>query len=85
LGLYAFSHFVFYPLFIVSLIFFSWQWALVVFGVRFLLQLFIFYPVAKKLGETDIYPLFLFFDVWMFFYYLLFSITLIKKPAMEWK
>jgi cellulose synthase/poly-beta-1,6-N-acetylglucosamine synthase-like glycosyltransferase len=85
LGLYAFSHFVFYPLFILSLIFFSWKWALVAFGVRFLLQMFIFYPVAKKLGETDIYPLFLFFDIWMFFYYLLFSITLLKRPAREWK
>ena len=85
LGLYSFSHFVFYPLFIVSLIFFSWQWSLVVFGVRFLLQLFIFYPVSKKLDEKDIYPLFLFFDIWMFFYYLIFSVTLFKKPARQWR
>ncbi len=85
LGLYSFSQVVFYPLFIVSLLFFNWQLALAVFSVRFLLQLFIFYPVAKKLDEKDLYPLFLFFDIWMFFYYLLFSFTLFKKPAREWR
>jgi len=72
-------------LFIISLIFFSWKWTLAVFGIRFLLQLFIFYPVAKKLDEKDIYPLFLLFDIWMFFYYLVFSLALIKKPARQWK
>ena len=85
LGFYSFSHFVFYPLFILSLIFFNWQWALLVFAVRFLLQLFIFYPVAKKLNEKDIYPLFLLFDIWMFFYYLIFSFALFRKPAREWR
>jgi cellulose synthase/poly-beta-1,6-N-acetylglucosamine synthase-like glycosyltransferase len=85
LGVYSFSHFVFYPLFIISLLFFSWQLALVVFGIRFLLQLFILYPITKKLDEKDIYPLFLFFDIWMFFYYLIFSFTLFKKPVRDWK
>lgn len=85
LGLYSFSHFVFYPLFAASIIFFSWQLALLVFAVRLLLQLFILYPIAKKLDEKDIYPLFLFFDIWMFFYYLLFSFTLFKKPSREWR
>jgi glycosyltransferase involved in cell wall biosynthesis len=85
LGLYSFSHFIFYPLFILSLIFFNWQLALLLFAVRFLLQAFIFYPVAKNLDEKDIYPLFLLFDIWMFFYYLLFSVALFKKPARVWR
>lgn len=85
LGLYSFSHFIFYPLLLVTALFFSWQLALIVFGVRFLVQLFIFYPIAKKLDEKDLFPLFLFFDVWMFFYYLIFSVALFKKPSAGWK
>ncbi len=85
LGWYSFSHFLFYPLLAATIIFFNWQWALIVFGVRFLMQAIIFYPLAKKLDEKDLYPLFLFFDVWMFFYYLLFAVSLIKKPGATWK
>ncbi len=85
LGLYSFSHFLFYPLLVTVILFFNWQLALIVFGVRFLFQAFIFYPVTKKLDEKDLDPLFLFFDVWMFFYYLLFSLALIKKPGKQWK
>lgn len=85
LGLYAFSHFLFYPLLIVSAIFYSWQIALIIFGVRFLLQVIIYYPTMKKLNEKDLFPLFLFFDIWMFVYYLLFSFSLIKKPGTAWK
>lgn len=85
LGLYSLSHFLFYPLFVLSLIFFNWQLALIVFGIRFLLQLGIMYPVSKKLDEKDLFASFLFFDIWMFFYYLLFSFALIKKPREQWK
>lgn len=84
LGLYSFSHFMFFPLLLISLIVFSWQWALLVFGLRFLTQAFVFYPAMKKLNEKDLYPLFLFFDVWMFFYYLIFAVALIKKPKNAW-
>ena len=85
LGLYSFSHFLFYPLLTASIIFFNWQWALTVFGVRFLVQLFVMYPVMKKLNEQDLLPLILFFDIWMFFYYLLFSFALLQKSKQEWK
>ena len=84
LGLYSFSHFLFFPLLVVSLLFFSWQWALIVFGIRFLIQAIVFYPAMKKLDEKDLYPLFLFFDMWMFFYYLIFAFALIKKPKNSW-
>ncbi len=85
LGLYSLSHFLFYPLLVACILFVSWQWALIVFGIRLLLQLSILYPVTKKLDEKDLYPLLLFFDIWMFFYYLVFSLALIKKPGNQWK
>ncbi len=85
LGLYSLTHFLFYPAFVATAIFFNWQLALAVFGIRFLLQAIIFYFVTKKLDEKDLFPSFLFFDVWMFFYYLIFSVALIRKPKMQWK
>jgi Glycosyltransferases, probably involved in cell wall biogenesis len=85
LGLYAFSHFLFYPLFLVSLIFYSWDEALIVFGLRLILQGFILFKVSKKLGEKDLFPLYWIFDIWMFFYYIIFSTALFKKPAKKWK
>ena len=84
LGLYSFTHFLFFPLLVVSLFYFSWQWSLVVFGVRFIIQALVYYPAMKKLNEKDLYPLFLFFDVWMFFYYLIFAFALLKKPKPAW-
>ncbi len=85
LGLYSFTHFLFYPLFICSIIFFNWQLALIVFCTRLLTQLFILYPVTKKLQENDLFPLVLFFDIFMFFYYLLFSVAIVRKPQRQWK
>ena len=85
LGLYAFSHFLFYPLLILSCIFFNWKFALIVFGARFILQAIVFYKTMKKLDEKDLFPLFLFFDLWMFMYYILFFPALIIKPKPTWK
>jgi cellulose synthase/poly-beta-1,6-N-acetylglucosamine synthase-like glycosyltransferase len=85
LGLYSFSHFLFYPLLITCAIFFNWQLALLVFAIRFLVQAFILYPIMKKLNEKDLYTSFLFFDIWMFFYYFIFATTLIRKPSGNWK
>lgn len=85
LGLYSFSHFLFYPLLAVSIVFFDWKWSLMVFGIRFLIQLICFYFTTKKLNEKDLFPFFLIFDIWMFFYYLIFAPALIKKPASTWK
>ena len=84
LGLYSFSHFVFYPLLAATLVFYNWQLGLIVFGVRFLAQAFVLYPCMKKLKEMDLYPFFLFIDIWMFFYYLIFATSLIRKPKPAW-
>ena len=84
LAVYSLSQFLFYPLLIVSAIFYNWQLALIVFGVRFLLQSFIFFKAMKKLNEADLWPWFLFFDIWMFFYYIIFAPSLWKKPRVSW-
>jgi hypothetical protein len=84
LSLYSLTQFLFYPLFIASLIFYDWRLALAVFGLRFLLQALIFSKTMKKLNESDLWPWFLFFDVGMFFYYIIFAPTLWKKPRMNW-
>lgn len=85
LGVYSLTHFLFYPALVIALLFFKWEWVLIVFGVRFLLQAVIFYLVTKKLDEKDLFASFLFFDIWMFFYYLIFSWALVKKPREQWK
>ncbi|MEO6731552.1 MAG: glycosyltransferase [Ferruginibacter sp.] len=85
LGLYSLSHFLFFPLLVAAIFFFNWQWALIVFATRFLIQAFVFYPAMKKLNEKDLFASFLLFDLWMFFYYFIFATTLIKKPGAGWK
>ena len=85
LGLYTFSHFLFYPLLAASIILYSWELALLVFGIRFLVQAIVLYPCMKKLNERAMYPWFLFIDIWMFFYYLIFAAAIFKKPERVWK
>src|SRR5580698_86680 len=53
LGLYSATHFLFYPLFIASL-FFNWKIALIIFGVRFIIQGYTFQRSMKMLGEEDL-------------------------------
>ena len=84
LGLYSFTHFAFFPLLLISFIFFSWKLALLIFAIRFITQSFVFYPAMKKLQEQDLYRWLILFDIWMFVYYLMFSIALIKKPKQVW-
>lgn len=84
LGLYSASFFLFYPLFIISVIFFSWWISLSVFGVRFLLQAFVYSKTMKKLNEKDLLPWFFFLDLWMFVYQALFIPALFKKPQPNW-
>jgi len=85
LGLYAFSHFLFYPLFVVSAVFYSWKEALAVFAIRCITQGIILFNVSKKLNEKDLFPIYWLLDIWMFFYYIIFSTSLFKKPAKTWK
>jgi len=85
LGLYSLTHFLFFPILITAIAFYNWQWSLLVFSVRFIIQIIILYPSMNKLNEKDLFPFFILLDLWMFFYYFIFSITLILKPRTSWK
>lgn len=85
LALYAFAQFIFYPLLLASLICYRWEFALVVLGVKLLVQSVIFYKTLGKLGEKDLFGYFICFDLWMFFYYLIFAPALARKPKQAWK
>lgn len=84
LSLYAFSSLLVYPLLIASALLFNWWLALSVFGLRLLIQGFIWFKAMHKLNEGDLWPYFLLFDLWMFIYYLLFAPSLWKKPRKNW-
>ena len=84
LGLYFATQFVFYPLFAAAIIFYDWKYVLVAFGIRFLLQAFVLFKAMKKMGEKDLWPWFIFLDMWMFFYYIIFAPALWRNPRKEW-
>ena len=84
LGLYNLSFFLFYPLFIASLLTFNWQMVLYVFAARFLTQALVYYRCMKKLQEGDLFKWFWLLDIWMFFYFIIFAPALWKKPNNNW-
>ena len=84
LGLYFVTQFGYYPLFAVAIIMYDWRFVLAVFGVRFLIQAVVLNKAMKKMGEKDLWPLFIFLDMWMFFYYIIFAPALWKKPRRQW-
>jgi glycosyltransferase involved in cell wall biosynthesis len=85
LGLYAFSQFLFYPVLIAACIFYNWKFCLIGLGIVLLLQTIVYAKTMKKLGEKDLLPLFIFFELWMFFYYIIFAPSLLRKPKASWK
>jgi len=84
LSLYGASFFAMYPLFIACLIFCKWWLVLSIFGFRLLIQLFVFAKSMNKLNEKDLLPWFWLFDIWMFFYQILFIPALFKRPKTNW-
>ena len=85
LGIYSLTHFSFYPLLVLSCMFFEWKTTLIAFGIRFIIQMLVYAFALKKLNEKGLFPFVLFFDIWMFFYYLIFSTALIRKAKPSWK
>ncbi len=85
LALYAFANFIFYPLVLVSIIFYDWRLGLLVLAIKLLAQGIVYARAMQQLGEKDLLPYLLLFDLWMFFYYLLFAPALIRKPKQHWK
>ncbi len=84
LGLYSITHFLFYPLFVACLLFSDWRLACAVFLVRLISQGIIYYRAMNKLDEKDLFAWYWLFDLWMFFYYLIFAPTLWKRPKKSW-
>ena len=84
LGIYTGSFFLFYPLLLASLLFFDWRWALIPVVIRIIIQAIIWKKAMKQLNEEDLFPAFLLWDLWMFFYYILFASALWKKPKKTW-
>lgn len=85
LGTYALTQFLFFPLLLGTALFYQWQLALGIFGLRFLTQTIIYWKTLRKLNEKDLMAYFILLDLWMFFYYLIFALSLIKKPKPTWK
>jgi cellulose synthase/poly-beta-1,6-N-acetylglucosamine synthase-like glycosyltransferase len=85
LALYSGTQFLFYPLFIASLIFSYWPIALGIFGLRLIMQAIVFRKSMVKLNEKDLFPWFLVFDIMLFFLYIMFFPALMKKPKAVWK
>ena len=83
LGLYSATQFLFYP-FAILAAFFNWWMALSIFVLKIILQAIIYSKAMKKLNESDLFPMFLFFDLWMCVYYILFLPSLFKKEKKSW-
>lgn len=84
LSLYSFTHFLFYPLLILSAIFFDWRISLGIFLVRGITQAIIYYKAMSKLNEKDLFAWWWLLDIWMFIYYCIFAPALWKKPKKNW-
>ncbi len=84
LGLYFTTQFIYYPLLAATILFYDWRYALAVFGVRLLLQGYVLWKSMKKMGEKDLWPWFIFLDMWMFFYYIIFAPALWRRPQNKW-
>jgi glycosyltransferase involved in cell wall biosynthesis len=85
LALYAISQFLIYPLLAATLIF-TKEYILLasIWGARFLIQGIVLRITMKKLNELDLWPWYLFFDIWSFFYYLFTLPSVWKAPNKNW-
>lgn len=84
LSTYSFTHFLFYPLLILSAVFVDWRIALGIYVVRLVIQGIIYYKGMKRLKEQDLFAWWWLLDIWMFFYYMIFGPTLWKKERKTW-
>lgn len=84
LSVYSFAHILIYVLTIATAIFCNVWIALAIFALRLAVQSFIWHKSMKKLNEFDLWPMFLFFDLWICIYYVLFLPALWKSPKRTW-
>lgn len=84
LGIYTATQFIFYPLFVTALFVADWRIVLGILALKLLVQGVIYFKVMKRMNESDLWPLFILLDIWMFFYYIIFAPALWKKAAKSW-
>jgi hypothetical protein len=70
---------------VLAAIFFSWQWALIVYGIRVIVQGIVMFLTLKRFNEKDLFPFFWLLDIWQWFYYIIFSVAIARKPSTTWK
>jgi cellulose synthase/poly-beta-1,6-N-acetylglucosamine synthase-like glycosyltransferase len=85
LSLYSISQFSFYPLFVAAVLFSDWRIAVALLGLRMLVQGIIYNKAMKKLNEKDLFPWYLFFDIGLMLFYIIFLPAVLKKPKAVWK
>jgi cellulose synthase/poly-beta-1,6-N-acetylglucosamine synthase-like glycosyltransferase len=84
LGLYTGSFFLFYPLFIASMVLFDWRWSLIPLAARLITLAIIWNKSMKKLKEEDLFTGFILWDIWQFLYYIIFLPAVWRKPRKTW-
>ena len=84
LGLYTSTQFLFYPLAIAAAFLYDWRIVVPAVAFKLIVQGIIYYKAMKKVNESDLWPYFIFLDVWMFFYYIIFAPALWKRPQRSW-
>ncbi|MBV8255690.1 MAG: glycosyltransferase [Chitinophaga sp.] len=86
LGLFSLTHFLYYPAFILALFFpppILW-YVLGIFGFKMLVQSVITWSAMRKLDEKDLFVYSWFMDIFMLFYYLIFTPALMVKSKNRW-
>jgi glycosyltransferase involved in cell wall biosynthesis len=84
LGLYAFTQLFFYPLTIITAIFYDWKYAAAIFGIRLVSLFIVWFRVLNRLHEKDLKPFVFLFDIWLLFYLLIFTPATWKKIRPGW-
>jgi Glycosyltransferases, probably involved in cell wall biogenesis len=84
LGLYSLTHCLFYPLLVVSILFYDWRYALGIFLVRSITQFIVYRKAMLRLQEKDLVAWWWLLDIWMFVYYCIFAPAIWRKPRKNW-
>jgi glycosyltransferase involved in cell wall biosynthesis len=84
LGLYLITQFLFYPLFVASVLWYDWRFAVGVLAVKLIVQGYVFRKAMNKMEEQDLWPWYVLLDIWMFFYYIIFAPALLRRPKRTW-
>jgi glycosyltransferase involved in cell wall biosynthesis len=85
LWIFAFVQSVFYPLAVVSALWFDWRLVLGVYGLKLVVQGIVWYKAMARLNEKDLFPWFWLLDVWIMLYYSIYAFAIFKKPSSNWK